>query len=159
MRHPIRQGDIPGVQLRYDKGFDLPPELLWLWLTEPERMSRWLSADVEPRAGGAEGWILRDTDELGEPLIEEARRLVVEEEAADEGRLWVAAFERKNEGWRSATRLSFEIWGDGPCELSVLQQGFERLSLSSCLTVWELYRRRWRLALDRLESALRSEGA
>jgi hypothetical protein len=32
----------------------------------------------------------------------------------------------------------------------VLQQGFERLSLSVSLTVWESYRTRWRIALSRL---------
>jgi hypothetical protein len=29
----------------------------------------------------------------------------------------------------------------------VLQEGFEHLPLSECLTIWEAYRRRWRKAL------------
>ena len=36
------------------------------------------------------------------------------------------------------------------CELDILQEGFEHLSLSTCLTVWEEYRRRWREAAARL---------
>ena len=32
----------------------------------------------------------------------------------------------------------------------MLQQGFEHLPLSRCLTIWEAYRRRWREALARL---------
>ena len=154
MQHAIRKGDIPGVQLRYEKRFDLPPEELWRWLSEPERMKRWLAAEIEARAGAEEGWVLRDLDEAGGPLVEEMRSL-----AREGGRRWIAVFERKDDGWESATRLVVEIEGDGPCELSVLQQGFERLNLSRCLTVWEFYRRRWRAAFERLASAVEAAGA
>ena len=57
------------------------------------------------------------------------------------------AFERLDDGWQTATRLTFELTPrQGGCELSVLQQGFEHLPLSRCLTIWEAYRRRWRRA-------------
>lgn len=153
MSYPIRQGDIPGVQLRYDERFDLTPEELWRWLAEPERLRLWLAAEVEPRPDGEDGWVLRDRDEAGGTLVEEARTL-----AREEGRRWMAVFERKDEEWANATRLSFEIRGDGPCELTVRQQGFERLNLSDCLTVWEFYRRRWRAACERLGAAVATTG-
>lgn len=149
MQQAIRQGDIPGVQLRRERHFDLPPGELWRWLTEPERMKRWLASEIELRSDGEDGWVLRGLDEAGGALIEVTRSVV-----QDEGRVWEAVFERQEDGWESATRLVLEITGDGPCELSVLQQGFERLNLSRCLTVWEFYRRRWRAALERLASAV-----
>ena len=76
----------------------------------------------------------------------------------DEERRWIALFERVDDDWESATRLTVEILGTGPVELSILQQGFERLSLSRCLTVWEFYRRRWRARLADLDSALGRSG-
>ena len=42
---------------------------------------------------------------------------------------------------------------------TIVQRGFERLSLSRCLSVWELYRRRWRLALVRLAAAVEADSA
>ena len=53
-----------------------------------------------------------------------------------------------------ATELRLEIVDGEPPGLSVLQRGFERLSLTHCLSVWELYRRRWRAALERLAREL-----
>ena len=153
MSYPIRQGDIPGVQLRYEKSFALSVERLWPWLTEPRRMVRWLADRVERHPLDEAGWVWHGVDPSGRPFVEEARRLTVDETAGDRRR-WIATFERADDGWESATRLVFELSGDGPCRLAVLQQGFERLSLSRCLTDWELYRKRWRLAFDRLEAAL-----
>ncbi len=70
-------------------------------------------------------------------------------------RRWVLSFERLDDGWETATRLTFELTAvGGGCELSVLQQGFEHLPLSRCLTIWETYRRRWRRALDALAAEL-----
>ena len=71
------------------------------------------------------------------------------------GRCWALAFERLDDGWETATRLTFELTAlDEGCELSVLQQGFEHLPLSRCLTIWESYRRRWREALAVLAAAV-----
>jgi hypothetical protein len=151
---PIRQGDIPGVQLRHAGRFELGPEALWAWLTEADKLGRWLAASVEPRAGDEPGWLLRDVDEAGVALVEDVLTI-----AADEGKLWVALLERRDDGWESATRVTLRIEGDGPCELSVLQQGFERLNLSRCLTIWELYRRRWRRSFARLRDAVHPPAA
>ena len=66
------------------------------------------------------------------------RLVVLDEDLKDE------EVERLDDGWETATRLTFELTprGDG-CELSILQQDFEHLPLSRCLTIWEAYRRRW----------------
>ena len=66
-------------------------------------------------------------------------------------KLWVLAFERLGSGWTSATRLTMRVHAlPAGSEVDVLQDGFQRLPLSVCLTVWETYRHRWRDALSRL---------
>lgn len=152
MRVPIRQGDIPGVQLRLERRLEASREQLWRWLVEPERVERWLADEAETLADGAAGWRLAAVDEAGEPLVESGR-----EESVESGHRWVLVFKRHRAGWESATRLRFELQGDAPCTLVIVQQGFERLSLSRCLSVWEFYRRRWRRALDRLAVAVAAE--
>jgi uncharacterized protein YndB with AHSA1/START domain len=148
MVEAIRQGDIPGVQLRCRQRLEVPPAVAWRWLTEPRLLALWAGrARIE---GGLEG-VLELAWEEGRATVRERGRTL--EIAA--GRLWALAFERLEDGWESSTRLVFELTaqGDG-CELSVLQQGFEHLPLSRCLTIWEAYRRRWREALARLAVAL-----
>lgn len=153
MRVPIRQGDIPGVQLRQERRLEATRDEVWRWLTEPELLERWLADEAEALEEGLGGWRLSAVDEAGEPLLESGR-----EESVEAGRRWVLVFERRQAGWESATRLVFELQGDAPCTLVVVQQGFERLSLSRCLSVWEFYRRRWRRALERLSTALAAGG-
>lgn len=153
MRVPIRQGDIPGVQLRQERRLEASRGDVWRWLTEPDLASRWLADEVRQPDEADSPWRWVGLDETGAPLVES-----VEPESVEEGRRWALVFKRREAGWESATRLVFELEGDRPCTLTVLQQGFERLSLSRCLSVWELYRRRWRSALDRLERAL-AEGS
>ena len=122
----IRQGDIPGVQLRRRQLLPLPCGEVWAWLVEPERLERWL-----PTAAGES----RRTLEAAPP----DRVVLVWEEA----------------GWPAPTRVTLQLHpAAGGCELDVLHQGFERLPLSACLTVWEAYRRRWREALERLAAAV-----
>jgi uncharacterized protein YndB with AHSA1/START domain len=140
----IRQGDIPGVQLRYRKRLAAPAERVWSWLTREERQAVWLGAEAAREGavltliGGAAG---------------EGERLVTHEMV--EGRRWVVALERMGAGWEVATPVVIELL---PCEegleLMVFQSGFQRLKLSIGLTEWERYRRRWREAFDRLERAL-----
>ena len=148
MVEAIRQGDIPGVQLRCRRDLPADAATVWRWLTEPARLASWAGrARLE---GGLEG-VLELARGEGEALVRERGRTV--ELAA--GERWVLAFERLGDGWGSATRLTFEITDRGAeCELSVLQQGFEHLPLSRCLTIWEAYRRRWRKALERLAAAV-----
>ena len=148
MVEAIRQGDIPGVQLRCRQVLSVPAETAWRWLTEPALLARW--AGRARFEGGPEGALELELEAAGEAVRERGRTL----ELAVAER-WALAFERLDDGWETATRLVFELTpGDGGCELSVLQQGFEHLPLSRCLTIWEAYRRRWRRALERLAAAI-----
>lgn len=145
LREGIRQGDIPGVQLRRRRALPVAPAEGWAWLTDPRRLERWLADRVEGERGEAS--VLRLVSGAGQgERVEEIRGV-----SWQEGRSWTCAFERMEAGWASATRLVFEVddRGDG-CEVSVLQDGFQNLSLSVCMTVWEDYRRRWQAALERL---------
>ncbi len=146
MVEQIRQGDIPGVQLRRRRRLAVAPEVAWRWLTEEERLRRWLApaARVEPGAGGS--LTLESTTPEGEPLRERAATLELEPP-----RRWVLSFERLDAGWRSPTRLTLSVVpAAGGAEIDIFQEGFEQLSLTTCLTVWEAYRRRWSEALERL---------
>jgi len=153
MTEAIREGDIPGVQLRRRRQLTgASVATVWSWLTEPARLVLWLAdeAQVELREGGAlrltRGHSPRPEVELGETVHLEAPRR------------WVVSFRR--ERWSLATRLELEITdGRTGAELSVLQSGFERLPLSEGLTVWEAYRRRWTVALDRLAMRISEAGA
>jgi len=109
-------------------------------------MRRWLADEVELDAESME---LVSRAEDGSALVERGRTVVREDEL-----LWVLAFERLDDDWKMATELRLELTRDEPCRLTIVQRGFERLSLSRCLSVWELYRRRWRQALDRLAAAV-----
>lgn len=152
MVEAIRQGDIPGVQLRYRQQLALTVEEAWRWLTEPRLLERWVADRVEVTAGETPTLLLERDDpdcrEQGETLEREA------------GRSWSLAFRQLDTGWKASTRLTWTLapTADG-CELDVLQQGFEHLSLSTCLTVWEEYRRRWREASVRLAVASEARGS
>jgi len=139
----IRQGDIPGVQLRQRVQLARPTDELWLWLVDDARLERWAAARVERLGAGERRLLLADSDGGG---CEHWRTVL---EATGQRR--VVRLERPHEAWRVATPLTFEIRpaADG-AGLSVLQEGFHQLTLSSCLSVWEQYRRRWRVALARL---------
>jgi uncharacterized protein YndB with AHSA1/START domain len=148
MVEAIRQGDIPGVQLRCRRALPLAPAAAWRWLVEPERLARWLGDRVEVEAGGG-GLVVAGDDEEGQALAERGRTL----ELSPPER-WVLAFQRTGAGWPAATRLTLEVLpAPGGCELSILQHGFQHLPLSACMTIWEFYRRRWRRALERLARA------
>jgi hypothetical protein len=68
--------------------------------------------------------------------------------------VWALSWERLEAGWPGKTRLTLRLHPTpSGCELDVLQQGFQRLPLSLCLTAWESYRRRWRDSLARLALA------
>ncbi len=147
MVEQIRRGDIPGVQLRCRQPLPVPVDEAWRWLTEEPLLARW--AGRARVAAGPGGGIELEAETDGERLAERGRTLELEPP-----RLWVLAFERLEDGWPTATRLSLELTPAGAgCELSVLQQGFEHLPLSRCLSLWELYRRRWRGALAALAAA------
>ncbi|HYN19315.1 MAG TPA: hypothetical protein VE078_00025 [Thermoanaerobaculia bacterium] len=144
MPEAIRQGDIPGVQHRRRQALAISPDEAWRWLVEPERLALWLAERAEV-VQGPDGELLLS----GSGFRERGRTIEFRPP-----RLWVLAFEQLDAGWTAATRLSLRVHagsagGDGS-EIDVLQDGFQRLPLSNCLTIWETYRRRWRDALGRL---------
>lgn len=141
----IRQGDIPGVQLRRRQPLAVPPAEAWRWLTEPALLTRWLAEEAHPEPPDG-ALLLVGTGEAGEPRRERATPV----ESAPP-HLWVAQFERLDAGWSAATRLTVRLRPVAAAgEIDVLQEGFQRLPLSIGLTVWETYRRRWRTALAAL---------
>ena len=146
MVEQIRQGDIPGVQLRCRHLLDATPQEVWAWLTDLERQARWLAerVELEPETAGA--FLLETTDTAG---ISQRERLVTV--ATDPPHKWVLDLQNLDGTWPVPTRITFELTTspDGT-ELSVLQVGFAHLPLSDCLTIWETYRRRWRTALATL---------
>ena len=145
----IREGDIPGVQLRRRQDLALSREAAWRWLVEPERLALWLADEAELEAGTL---LLRgSTPRVDPPAGLWRERGKTLEIAPPE--IWVLAFERLDAGWPAPTLLTLRLQAQGGgCQLDVLQQGFQRLPLSVGLTVWESYRSRWRVALARLAS-------
>ena len=145
MPEAIRQGDIPGVQLRRRQDLPLPPAEAWRWLVEPDLLARWLAREAEVSEGELQlrgEWEASTWRERGRTIEQVPPRL------------WVLAFERLDAGWTAATRLTLRIHPHpAGSEIDVLQDGFQHLPLSIGLTVWETYRRRWRDALARLAAA------
>ena len=152
MVEAIRQGDIPGVQLRRRQPLEVPAEIAWRWLSEPDLLELWLAPRIEGdfRKGGRVQ--LSSENGEGSPLEESGK--VVEFQPPERCVLY---FEQANLKWTAATKLSFELLPEESCcELSIFHEGFEYLSLSECLTFWEFYRCRWRDALTRLAAAVRA---
>jgi uncharacterized protein YndB with AHSA1/START domain len=146
MAEMIRQGDIPGVQLRRRQDLAVPPEEAWRWLVEPDKLVLWLGreAEVVEGAGGSLALIGGLTGDGGER--ERGRTVEVVPP-----RLWVMSFERLDAGWPAATRLTLRLHSlPGGSQIDVLQDGFQRLHLSAGLTIWEAYRLRWKNALQSL---------
>lgn len=147
---PIREGDIPGIQLRAGLRLRVDRSEAWRFLTEPRRLETWLADRAVVEAGGRGGLRLERAAPDGTgSVIEIGRTQRIEPE-----RSWVMAFRKEDRHWEAAsTRLELSVLdagSDGACELTVLQAGFHLLALSACLTIWEEYRRRWRDALARL---------
>jgi uncharacterized protein YndB with AHSA1/START domain len=145
---PIREGDIPGIQLRARQRLRTDRAETWRWLTDPRRLERWLAdrVEVEPGPRGALRLERATTD--GTFVVETGKT-----ERFEPSRAWVLAFRQEDRRWEAAsTRLELTVLdAESGCELDVLQAGFHLLSLSACLTIWEEYRRRWRDALARLD--------
>jgi uncharacterized protein YndB with AHSA1/START domain len=146
MPEMIRQGDIPGVQLRRRQDLAVPQEEAWRWLVEPDKLALWLGREAEVVEGPGGSLLL--TSDAGER--ERGRTVEVVPP-----RLWVMSFERLDAGWPAATRLTLRLHRipgglPGGSQIDVLQDGFQRLPLSAGLTIWEAYRLRWKNALQRL---------
>lgn len=148
MTEAIRQGDIPGVQLRRRAVLGRPPAKVWEFLVRGELLERWACAAARMPADGDGGFEWRGAPELGDGAIEVGEVLRVEPPSR-------VVLTLRQPAWSAQTRLQLELAArpEG-CELSVLQHGFEHLPLSDSLTVWETYRDRWSAALERLGSAV-----
>ena len=150
MVEQIRQGDIPGVQLRCRLDITAQQSDVWLWLTEPEKLGRWIADRAIPEPTRDDAITFETSDSSDSPV----RERVVTLEARKPDRL-VLNLQQLDAAWPVPTRVTFELTGhQGGTEVSVLQEGFAHLPLSDCLTIWETYRRRWRAALQRLAEAL-----
>ena len=150
MVEQIRQGDIPGVQLRYRHRLAAQPPDVWPWLIRPDLLGQWLSdeATADP---SSDSTVALETVAAGGTRTREQLTVV----RAQEPDLLVLDLRDMDGGWPAATRITIELSGrDSESEVSVLQEGFSQLPLSECLTIWETYRRRWRVALARLASLL-----
>ncbi len=144
MPEAIREGDIPGVQLRCRQALPISSAEAWAWLVEGAKLALWLAdeATVEPGPQGSLALSGAGRRERGKTLVWAPPRQ------------WVLAFEHLDAGWTAPTRLTLAVHPSPEgAEIDVLQHGFQRLPLSIGLTVWEAYRRRWRTALARLVEA------
>jgi hypothetical protein len=145
MALPIREGDIPGIQLRARRRLAIDRGEAWRWLTERERLERWLADRVEVDAS-SRGGLRLERDRPAGPVIETATT-----ERIDREREWILSFRQEDRRWEAATRLELTLLAaPGACDLDVLQRGFHLLAMSWSLTIWEEYRHRWRDALERL---------
>ena len=146
----IREGDIPGVQLRRRQALALPREAAWRWLVEPEKLALWLADEAEVEPGPQGSLLLRGTtprvDPPAGPWRERGKTVEI-----DPPNLWGLTFERLDAGWPAPIKLILRLHSTpGGSEIDVLQGGFQRLPLSVGLTIWESYRTRWRTALAQL---------
>ena len=117
MTEAIRQGDIPGVQLRRRQALAVSADEAWRWLSEPDRLALWLAE----RAEMPEGELLL----TGEGYRERGRTVEIVPP-----KLWVLSFERLDSGWTSATRLTLRVHPlTSGSEVDILQDGFQRLPL------------------------------
>lgn len=155
MPEAIREGDIPGVQLRCRQPLPISPAEAWTWLVEGAKLGLWLAAEatVEPGPQGSLQLFESESGaESGAGRRERGKTLIWAPP-----RQWVLAFEHLDAGWTAPTRLTLAVHPHSSdvsvSEVDVLQNGFQRLPLSLGLTVWEAYRRRWRTALARLAAA------
>lgn len=121
----------------------------WAWLTEPVRLERWLASTAVAGSSPGVDLVVEIAGEDGRDVRVEIRTLEIEPESR-----WVVAWQESEAGWPVATRLTLSLeTREGRTGVSVLQQGFEHLPLSDCLTIWERYRHFWREALERLAIA------
>ena len=150
MTEAIRRGDVPGVQIRLRRLFPAAVDALWGWLTDPRRMSAWLGTVT---AKSAEALVI-ECDGGEDGRLRERWEIVGRERPA----AWSLRLRNLERDWPVATPLDFHLHPrEEGGELSLFQQGFAHLPLSTCLTEWELYRRRWRAAYGRLAEALAAE--
>jgi uncharacterized protein YndB with AHSA1/START domain len=153
MAEEIRQGDIPGVQLRYRHHLTTTPEIAWSWLTRLEKQSLWLADRATPDPSTTSTVLLESVDSSGRSTKE---KLVPVRAVAPHR--WIVDLQDLDGTWPVPTRVEFELTPSSEgTEISVLQKGFAHLPLSDCLTIWESYRRRWRHALASLSHLIQND--
>jgi hypothetical protein len=148
----IRQGDIPGVQLRrrVEVAGSSPAEL-WPFWVETERQKRWLCHRARTEDGPPAVFWLESDESRGT-----VRREYVEVFQRAEPRQLVLGLRQLDAGWKAATMVTVELTGtEAGCEVMVFQEGFQQLPLSLGLTAWEHSRSRWARALERLARVCR----
>ena len=149
MAEQPRRGDVPGIQIHLVRRFRATRSEIWRWLTDADHLRRWLADEVRVDLGEGGGLRLETLGEDTGPVLEIGSTI-----ALDHERRWCLEFRRDDPQWEGATILDLIVRdAESGCELEVFHEGFQRLAPSSCLTIWEDYRRRWRTALDRLEAA------
>ena len=151
MVEAIRQGDIPGVQLRCRQRLEVSAESGWRWLSESALAMTWLADRVDGDfAMGGRLDLSSHSDATGE-VLEESGEVV----ALQHAQQCVLYFKQAHPKWDALTKVTLELFPqENGSEISIFHEGFEYLSLSECLTFWEFYRRRWRSALTRLAKAV-----
>lgn len=143
----IRQGDIPGVQLRR-RGVvpGSSRDVVWPFLVDADKLSLWLCGRAQVGEGaGAVFRLETDLDDGGlrSEFLEVVERL--------EGEQLVLGFRQLDVGWTAATKVTLALSErEEGCGVMVFQEGFQQLPLSAGLTAWEHSRARWSRALDRL---------
>ena len=142
----IRDGDIPGVQLRR-RAFvpNLSAAELWPNLVEPKLLGEWLADRAELEEGASDRFHLERLWQ-GNLIREQAEVL-----SMDEPKRLVIGLREIDGAGNPGTIVTFELTpAEGGCEVMVFQEGFQQLPLSVCLTAWEHARTRWTEALKRL---------
>lgn len=152
MTEAIRQGDIPGVQLRCRSELSLSPQAVWPWFAEPDKLASILERKVS--AARSDGVAFEC---VGGAEREARVSDIIVMIGSQAPRFWQATWRQPD--WPISTRVTVGLTPlPSGVSVSVFQEGFEHLPLSDCLTVWETYRRRWREALDRLSGFTSSAG-
>lgn len=145
----IRQGDIPGVQLRRRLVISSrQPQEVWPFLAQPELLASWAASSLRSDPDAPDKTVLERY--TGESLIIEE----VEVLSAEEPTTLVMGLRQIDGAGNPATIVTLGLTQvDAGCEVMVFQEGFQQLPLSSCMTAWELARVRWTEALERLAEA------
>lgn len=143
----IRQGDIPGVQLRRRvEVAGASPAAIWPYWTGAQLLEAWLCDRARVEPGPPIVWRLESGDPPG-PVCREYAEFF----ERIEGLRLVFGLRRLDAGWTSATKVTVELAaGAEGCQVMVFQEGFQQLPLSIGMTAWEESRSRWSRALERL---------
>ena len=155
MAEQPRRGDVPGIQIHVVRSFAASRDSVWPQLASSEGLERWLADRAQVDLGADGGLLLERLRADAAPMVERGRTRLL-----DPGRSWHLDLGRDDPLWEGTTDLELNLRDTpGGCRLEVFQEGYQRLALSSCLTIWEEDRRRWWASLGRLAEILSSPSA